>query len=41
MRWMAALVVVGYAFMIVSFGWIGLAAAILHIGSMVVCIPRK
>lgn len=41
MRWMAALVVAGYCFMVVQFGWVGLVAAALHIAILLACVPRK
>ena len=38
--WMAALAVAGYTFMIVQFGWIGLVAAGLHIGALLLFVKR-
>lgn len=37
---MAALVVAGYVFMIVQFGWLGLVAAGLHVGALLLFVKR-
>jgi len=39
-RWIAALSLAGYAYLIVQFGWVGLAAAGLHIGVLLACVKR-
>lgn len=40
MKALAVLGAVGYLYLIVEFGWVGIAAAALHVGAMLMCIKR-
>lgn len=40
MKWGMALVGLGYVFLIVSFGWLGLLAGIAHIGILLLFVKR-
>ena len=40
MKWMMGLVVVGYLFLIVTLGWLGLVAAVLHIAALLLFVKR-
>jgi hypothetical protein len=40
-KFSAALIVAGYVALVVLLGWPGLLAAALHIGILLLCVPRK
>jgi hypothetical protein len=40
-NWAGALIVAGYAALIVTTGWLGLVAAGAHVAVLLLCVPRK
>ena len=40
MKWSMALVGAGYLFLMVTYGWLGLAAAALHVGLLLLFVKR-